>query len=91
MSTIEITAKIREYREYARMLEELNALKDAIADDIKSYMVSVGEEKMVVGEYKLSYVDCIRRDIDKKKLEQEHKSIYDSLIKESTYKRFSVA
>ena len=91
MSNIELTEKIREYRELKRMAEETLAIADAIADDLKSYMVSEGQDHMVVSEYKLSYVDIVRRDIDKKRLENEYKSIYDSLLRETTYKRFSVA
>ena len=91
MSNVELTEKIREYRELKRMAEETLSIADAIADDIKAYMTAAGEDKMIVGEYKLSYMDCIRRDIDKKRLESEYKPIYDSLLKETVYKRFSVA
>ena len=83
--------KIREYKEYARMIEEMEALKNAIADELKAEMTATGQDKMIIGEYKLNYIDCTRRDIDKKRLEAEHKALYDAYIKETTYKRFSVA
>ena len=83
--------KIREYREYARMIEEMEALKDAIADELKTAMTEAGQDKMIVGEYKLSYTDCTRKDIDKKRLEAEHGDIYAAYMKETTYKRFSIA
>jgi predicted phage-related endonuclease len=87
----DIQARIKEYREYKRMIEELEALTDSIADELKTMMTEAGQERMVVGEYKLSYTDVTRRDIDKKRLESEHKALYDAYQKESTYKRFLVS
>jgi predicted phage-related endonuclease len=89
MSTLE--SRIREYREYKRMIEEMEALKEAIADEIKAAMTEAGESKMIVGEYKLSYTDCKRTDIDKKALAADHADIYTQYLRETTYKRFSVA
>ncbi|MDR1001599.1 MAG: hypothetical protein LBL96_12530 [Clostridiales bacterium] len=85
-----LESRIREYREYARMIEELAALKEAIADELKAAMSAAGESKMIVGEYKLSYTDCTRRDLDKKRLEADLGDLSD-YTKVTTYKRFQVA
>ena len=82
--------KIREYREYARMIEEMTALKDVIADELKTEMTAAWQEKMIVGEYNLSYTDCTRKDLDKKRLEQDLGDLSE-YTKVTTYKRFSVA
>jgi hypothetical protein len=50
--------KIREYREYSRMIEEMEALKSSIADELKAEMTAAGQEKLIVGEYKLSYTEA---------------------------------
>jgi len=84
-------AKIREYREYKRMAEEMQAIADAIADELKAAMTEAGETKMIVGEYKLSYSDCTRRDIDKKALAADHADIFAAYTRQTSYKRFSVA
>ena len=89
--SMNLESKIREYREYARMIEEMEAIKNTIADELKTAMSEAGQDKMIIGEYKLSYTDCTRKDIDKKRLETEHKALYDAYLKETTYKRFSVA
>lgn len=86
-----IESKIREYREMKRIAEEAQALADAIADEIKAAMVEAGESKMIIGEYKLSYTECTRSDIDKKALQADHADIYAAYLKETVYKRFSVA
>ena len=91
MSTENMIEKIREYREYKRMVEEMQQIIDSISDELKTVMTEAGQTKMTVGEYKLSFVDVTRQDIDKKRLEAEHADIYDAYLKEVTYKRFSIA
>ena len=91
MGNHELTAKIKEYKEYSQMIAELEAIKDAIADGLKAFMAQSGLDTMTVGEYKVSYTDCFRRDIDKKALANEHADLYASYLKETTYKRFTIA
>jgi len=83
--------KIREYREYARMIDELKDLKTGIETELKAAMVKAGVSKMIIGEYKLSYTDCTKKDIDKKRLQAEHGELYAEYLKETSYKRFTVA
>ena len=83
--------KIKEYREYKRMIEELNSLTDSIADELKAYMNETGESKMIIGEYKLSYTEHTRRDLDKKQLADDYTEIYNDYLIETTYKRFQVS
>jgi uncharacterized protein YjiS (DUF1127 family) len=46
--------KIRDYREYKRMIEELENLADTIADELKTYMSDIGQTKIIIGEYKIN-------------------------------------
>ena len=82
--------RIREYREYAWMIEELEALKSAIADELKATMTEAGENKMIIGEYKLSYTEAKRETLDKKRLEADLGDLTE-YTKVTTYKRFAVA
>ena len=82
--------KIKEYREHTRMIEELEALKNAIADELKAEMAAAGQEKLIVGEYKLSYTEAKRETLDKKRLEADLGDLSE-YTKVTTYKRFSVA
>ena len=86
-----LESKIKEYREMKRFAEEAQALADAIADELKTAMTEAGQDKMTVGEYKMSYTTCSRSDIDKKALAADYADIYAAYMKETTYKRFSVA
>ncbi|MCL1994602.1 MAG: hypothetical protein FWG63_00175 [Defluviitaleaceae bacterium] len=85
-----LQAKIKEYKEYKRMAEEMQAMIDTIADELKATMLEKGESKMIVGEYKLSYTDAKRETLDKKRLEQDLGDLSD-YMKVTTYKRFAVA
>jgi predicted phage-related endonuclease len=82
--------RIREYREYSRMIEELEALKATIADELKAAMNEAGENKMVVGEYKLSYTNNKRETLDKKRLEADLGDLTE-YTKTTHYKVFKVA
>ena len=83
--------KIKEYREYKRMIEELSNLTDSIADELKAYMTETGESKMIIGEYKLSFTEHTRKDLDKKLLAEDYSEIYNDYLIETTYKRFQVS
>ena len=86
----ELEAKIKEYREMKRLAEEALAAADSIADEIKAVMTEAGQDKMIVGEYKLSYTDCTRKDLDKKRLKADLGDLSE-YTKITMYKRFSVA
>ncbi len=90
MSTIEMTSKVREYRELKRMAEEAAAAADSIADEIKAAMSAAGESKLIVGEYKLTFTDAKRETLDKKRLEADLGDL-SAYTRVTTYKRFSVA
>ena len=85
-----LESRISEYREMKRLAEEAQAVADAIADELKAAMIEAGESKMIVGQYKLSYTDVTRTDIDKKALQADYADIYAAYIKETSYKRFLV-
>ena len=90
MGTNELRERIKLFKEYSVMIDELEALKSAIADDFKALMLEIGQERLEVGEYRVTYTDCMRTDIDKKRLEQEQADIYKSYLKTISYKRFSI-
>ena len=90
MNTKALEIKIKEYREYKRMIDETKKLADTVADELKDFIEKSGESSLIVGEYKLQYTDVTRKDLDKKRLETEHEALYKAYLKETTHKRFSV-
>ena len=87
----QITSVIREYREYARMIEEMEAIKDSLADQLKAYMVESGQTKVIIGEYKMSYTDITRTDINRKLLKEEEAEIFEKYSYSTVYKRLLVS
>jgi predicted phage-related endonuclease len=85
-----LESKIKEYREMKRLAEEAQDAADAIADEIKAAMNDAGQDRMTVGEYKLSYTDAKRETLDKKRLEADLGDLSE-YMKVTTYKRFNVA
>lgn len=86
----DLESKIRDYREYRRMAEELEDMASAIADELKAMMAESGTEKMIVGEYRLTYTDVRRETLDQQKLEAVLGNL-SRFKKVTTYKRFQVA
>lgn len=84
----EFEKKVNEYRENKRLLEELEALNDAIKADIIDMMH--GAPEMVQGTAKAIYKDVSSVRLDSKLLKTLHPDIYAECSKRTTYKRFSV-
>ena len=90
MEMTKLIDKAREYRELKRLSEEALKEANAIADELKSFMLQEDKDEIIAGEYKLSYKESLRTDIDKKALREKYKEIYDALSTETTYRRFLV-
>lgn len=84
----EFEKKVNEYRENKRLLEELEALNDAIKADIIGMMH--GAPEMVQGTAKAIYKDVQSVRLNSKLLKTLHPDVYAECSKRTTYKRFSV-
>lgn len=86
MTTFE--EKVNAYRENKRLMEELEAMNDAIKADIIAMMQ--GAPEVVAGACKVMYKDVQSVRLDSKLLQAAHPDIYAECSKRTTYKRFSV-
>ena len=84
----ELERKVNEYREYKRMAEELEQLRDILRDEIIAMMQ--GAPEVVAGACKVMYKDVQSVRLDSKLLQAAHPDIYAECSKRTTYKRFSV-
>lgn len=84
----EFEKKVNEYRENKRLLEELEALNDAIKADIINMMH--GAPEMVQGTAKAIYKDVQSIRLDSKLLKTLHPDVYAECSSKTSYKRFSV-
>lgn len=86
MTTFE--EKVNAYRENKRLIEELEAMNDAVKAEIIDMMH--GAPKMVQGTAKAIYKDVQSVRLDSKLLQAAHQDIYAECSKKTVYKRFSV-
>lgn len=86
MTTFE--EKVNAYRENKRLMEELEAMNDAIKADIIAMMQ--GAPEVVAGACKVMYKDVQSVRLDSKLLKTLHPDIYAECSSKTTYKRFSV-
>lgn len=84
----ELERKVNEYREYKRMAEELEQLRDSLRDEIIAMMQ--GAPEVMAGACKVMYKDVQSVRLDSKLLQATHPDIYAECSKRTTYKRFSV-
>lgn len=80
--------RVNEYRENKRLIEELEAMNDAIRTDIIAMMQGV--PAMAQGTAKAIYKDVQSVRLDSKLLKTLHPDIYAECSSKTTYKRFSV-
>lgn len=80
--------RVNEYRENKRLIEELEAMNNAVKAEIINMMH--GAPEMVQGTAKAIYKDVSSVRLDSKLLQAAHPDIYAERSKKTVYKRFSV-
>lgn len=80
--------KVNAYRENKRLMEELEAMNDAIKADIINMMQ--GAPEVVAGACKVMYKDVQSVRLDSKLLKTLHPDVYAECSSKTSYKRFSV-
>ena len=88
MSITEITAKVTEYQELKRMLEEIEAEMTALQDEIKAHMGD--SELLMAGPYKVTYKNVTSSRVDTTALKKALPDIAAKYTKTTTTRRFEV-
>ena len=78
----------REYRENKHLIEELEAMQDAIKSDILDIMD--GRDILIDGADKVTYKAVESRRLDSARLKREDPGLYDKYSTVQSYKRFSI-
>lgn len=78
----------KEYRENKRLIEELEAIQNAIKSDILDIMG--GRDVLIDGADKVTYKEIEARRLDSSKLKKEDPATYDKYSTVQSYRRFSV-
>ena len=91
MSTIEITAKVKELRELRRMADELAAEIEAIQDSIKAEMTTRGVDMLAGNDYKITWKAVQSSRFDSKAFKAEMPDLYARFAKATESRRFVLA
>lgn len=85
----EVLSICEEYDNLSEQIKQLKSEKDAVANQIKTYLkdASVG----IVGERKITWKAVVKNGLDIKRLKSEKPEIYEDYKTESQYRKFSVA
>lgn len=89
MSTNELAAKIREYRELQALIEEATQEAEAITDAIKAHMGT--QEELRAGEYKVTWKPVKSARLDAVGLRRTLPEVAERFTRETTTRRFCVA
>ena len=84
----ELERKVNEYREYKRLAEQAEQIRDSLRDEIITMMQ--GAPEVVAGACKVMYKDVQSVRLDSKLLQATHPDVYAECSKKTVYKRFSV-
>lgn len=80
--------KCNEYREYKRLAEQAEQMRDSLRDEIIAMMK--GAPEVVAGACKVMYKDVQSVRLDSKLLKTLHPDVYAECSSKTSYKRFSV-
>lgn len=77
--------KVNEYREYKRLAEQAEQMRDSLRDEIITMMQ--GAPEVITGACKVMYKDVQSVRLDSKLLKTLHSDIYAECSSKTTYKR----
>ena len=83
MNIITITNYLKKKNELELLKAEIEKIQESLIEQME------GKETVICGQYKLTYKDVSRRDIDRKALEEKYPEIAKEFEKVTSYKRFS--
>ena len=90
MKTTEMLTKIRELKELETLIAEAQAEADAIKDELKAELTTLGTDELTVDIYKIRYKIVTSNRFDTTSFKATHKELYEQYIKESVSRRFTV-
>lgn len=64
MTPAEISAAVRDLREYSRMIAELETLQEATRDRIKAAMTTAGAEEISGADYRITWKEITSTRLD---------------------------
>jgi len=87
---IQLLAKVKEYKELQKMIEELENKVSEIKTNITAEMEAQQAQEISVDIFKIKYIDVVSKRFNTTEFKQTHTDLYEQYLKESTCKRFTI-
>lgn len=91
MTAHEIESKIKELKELEELIEEANAEVEAIKDELKDVMHTLGKEEMEVGKYIVRWTSVLSNRFDSTAFKKVLPDVYKAYTKQVASRRFSIS
>ncbi len=86
----ELSAMIRDYREYRRIADDAAAAMDAIANRLKAIITAFSGAELRGPDYVVRWTTVNGTTLDKKALDAAHPGLIAQFTRPNVYKRFTV-
>ncbi len=90
MLSKELEATVAEIKELESQQAELADRLEELKDAVKAEMVKLSVEKMLVGNFKVSYTKYSTSRFDSKKFKADDEETYNKYVKTSEVRRFAI-
>ena len=87
----DLQSKVKEYRQYKRILEETKSLLESIQNDITGLMESENTDILTGDDFKITWKEYSRTTFDSKTLKAEIPDLYSKYTYVTNYKKFLVS
>ena len=91
MANKELLNKIEELNEWEALMAEAKEMADSIRDSLKQELLTRNTEELEVGQYILRYQTIVTNRFDNSAFKKLMPDVYNSFIRQTTSKRFSIA
>jgi translation initiation factor 2 alpha subunit (eIF-2alpha) len=73
----EVEEKIKQYKEYRTLKEQIEATMKNLSADIQDFLTEIGEDNIAVGEYKVKLTHYSKSTFDKNIVKEEAPELYE--------------
>lgn len=91
MSEQNLREAVKNYKEYQRMMEELESEMEAVKDTIKAELAARGVDELTVGEYKVRYTAVKSSRFDTTAFRKAVPDLAAQFTRSVESRRFSIA
>ena len=87
----QLQSKVKEFREYKRILEEAKNQLEAIQADITELMETENTDILTGDDFKITWKTYVKNNFDSKAFKEDIPELYAKYLKETSYKKFLVS